>query len=411
MREKRIPELDGFRVLMVGIVAWYHFWQQSWLTPYLFSYSLDYVLRAGYMCVDGTILLSAFLLFLPYARTSILQTPLPAPRTFYRRRVMRILPSFYFTTFLMLFAVAIPYRMYSGAGQMLYDVFMHVVCLFTWDPRTYLGSPLGGASWTIAVEMQLYLLVPWLGRAAVKKPLAVMLGLCAVSAYFRGYCVYFMQDYAMVVNQPLSFLDVYALGMACAFGYVHMTEWLKDLNRKQKLWITVLSTLSFLLSAWLFLRVLRRQAASPSQTMIQSGQMIRRPVLALTMAGMMLSLPFCAFPIRKLFGNRVTAFLAGISMNFYLLHQNIAVQFRRWGVPYSPDPFPNQAGDRPWQYKYSMLILVSSLLAAILVTFLIEKPAAKGLERLFAGWDAGRKRKSERRQLSGKNEEDTKKTN
>ena len=79
-RGERIPELDGFRVLMVGIVAWFHFWQQSWLTPYIGSYSLDYLVRAGYMGVDGTILLSAFLLFLPYAKSSVEGAPLPSAR-------------------------------------------------------------------------------------------------------------------------------------------------------------------------------------------------------------------------------------------------------------------------------------------------------------------------------------------
>ena len=101
-RSERIPELDGFRVLMVGIVAWFHFWQQSWLTPHIGTYSLDYLVRAGYMCVDGTILLSAFLLFLPYARSRVEGRPLPSVRNFYRRRVMRIVPSYLFVTFLML---------------------------------------------------------------------------------------------------------------------------------------------------------------------------------------------------------------------------------------------------------------------------------------------------------------------
>ena len=71
-RRRHLPELDGMRVLMVFIVSWYHFWQQSWLTPSIGRYSLDYLLRAGYMPVDGTILLSGFLLFLPYARTMML---------------------------------------------------------------------------------------------------------------------------------------------------------------------------------------------------------------------------------------------------------------------------------------------------------------------------------------------------
>ena len=45
---RRIPELNGLRVLLVFIVSWYHFWQQSWLTPSIGRYSLDYLLRAGF---------------------------------------------------------------------------------------------------------------------------------------------------------------------------------------------------------------------------------------------------------------------------------------------------------------------------------------------------------------------------
>ena len=92
----KIPELNGLRVLLVFIVSWYHFWQQSWLTPSIGSYSLDYLLRAGYMPVDGTILLSGFLLFLPYARAMLLGEAVPNTKQFYQRRIMRIVPSYYF---------------------------------------------------------------------------------------------------------------------------------------------------------------------------------------------------------------------------------------------------------------------------------------------------------------------------
>ena len=74
---RRIPELDGLRVILVFIVSWYHFWQQSWLTPYAGRVSLDFLVRSGYMPVDGTILLSAFLLFLPYARAMFEGDPIP----------------------------------------------------------------------------------------------------------------------------------------------------------------------------------------------------------------------------------------------------------------------------------------------------------------------------------------------
>ena len=401
---RRIPELDGFRVVMVGIVAWYHFWQQSWLTPYIFSYSLDYLLRAGYMAVDGTILLSAFLLFLPYVRSALEEAEVPDTRNFFRRRVMRIMPSYLFTTFLMLFAVALPYGLYADAGTLVYDVVMHVFCISNWDVRTYLGTQLGGSSWTIAVEMQLYLLVPFLGRMLKKNPMAVFFALCAISAYFRGYCVYTMHEYGMVVNQPLSFLDVYALGMACAFGYVRLERAMKTMSGRQKKVLALASTVFFVLSVWLLLQVIRSQARSGDMAAIQSGQMIRRPALAAAMSGMLLSLPFCLRPVRWVFGNPVMHFLSGISMNFYLLHQNIAVQLRRWQIPFSEYAYPNQQGDRPWQFRYMLLVTFSSLLAAILVTYAVEKPAAAGLRRLFAAMD---RRRDEKRRRAGKKETKT----
>ena len=111
---RRIPELDGLRVMLVFIVSWYHIWQQSWLTPRVGRVSLDFLVRSGYMPVDGTILLSAFLLFLPYARSMLEGAPIPDRREFYRKRVMRVVPSFYFITLVMLFCVAIPWHLYAN---------------------------------------------------------------------------------------------------------------------------------------------------------------------------------------------------------------------------------------------------------------------------------------------------------
>ena len=74
--------LDGVRVLCVLAVALFHVWQQSWLTPSLpFGLGrLDVVVRSGYIFVDGLILLSGFLLFLPYARQKVEGGVLPSAR-------------------------------------------------------------------------------------------------------------------------------------------------------------------------------------------------------------------------------------------------------------------------------------------------------------------------------------------
>ena len=86
-KRQRIPELDGLRVLMIFIVSWFHIWQQSWLSPVIGSVNLDYLVRSGYVWVDGTVLLSSFLLFLPYAKAMRRRLPAPDTREFYYRRV------------------------------------------------------------------------------------------------------------------------------------------------------------------------------------------------------------------------------------------------------------------------------------------------------------------------------------
>lgn len=384
---RRIPELDGLRVLLVFVVAWYHFWQQSWLTPAIGSYSLDYLVRAGYMPVDGTILLSGFLLFLPYARSMLMAEPIPDRRWFYRRRVMRIVPSFYFITLVMLLFVALPWGLYHSPKNLVKDVFMHFTFTFTFDPYTYISTPIGVASWTLAIEMQAYLLFPFIARWAMRKPAATMLGMTALSWLWRGWCLWAFTDYGMVVNQLPSFLDVYALGMATALLYVKLTQlWQKA--KRPILW-ELLATAAVVACLLLLEKLLRAQAYYNGN--IQAGQMIHRFPLASLLAALALCLPFTVLPLRKLMGNRVMTFLAGISMNYYLIHQNLAVHLKRLKIPYSEFDLPNQARDLPWQQQYTFLCFGISFVLAVLVTYLIEKPGAKLLKRLFEKGDQRRK--------------------
>ena len=385
----RIPELNGLRVLLVFIVSWYHFWQQSWLTPSIGAYSLDFLVRAGYVPVDGTILLSGFLLFLPHARAMLLGESVPDLRTFYQKRVMRIVPSYYFVTLLMLFAVALPYNLYWRESDMWRDVVMHLTFTQTFNYSTYIAIPIGVASWTIAIEMQAYLIFPLLAKSARKNPAGTFGFMMAAALGFRCWCLWSMTDYNMVVNQLPNFLDVYAMGMGAALLYVKLTTlWPKD-NRSQSLW-RLLATCLLILALWGLVQTLRAQAGSPPSA-LQSGQMVRRPLFALLLGMVTLSLPFAVRPVRFLMGNRLMGFLAMVSMNYYLLHQNIAV-FLKQRIQFPPAvnyPYPNMAPggpEQPWADQYTTLCFGVSLLLAIAVTFLIEKPCAwllgKGFKKL-----------------------------
>ncbi len=397
----QIPELNGLRVLLVFIVSWYHFWQQSWLTPHIGGYSLDFLVRAGYVPVDGTILLSGFLLFLPHARAMLLGESVPDTRLFYQRRVMRIVPSYFFVTLVMLFAVAIPYGLYWQRSDMWKDVLMHLTFTQTFDYATYISTPIGVASWTIAIEMQAYLIFPLLARCARKNPLATFSAMAAVALGFRGWCLWKLTDFNMVVNQLINFLDVYALGMGAALLYVKLTT-LWPQERRRQLPLSTAATLLIGLAAWGLVVLLKAQAGSP-QSALQAGQMMRRPAFALLLAAVAVSLPFALRPVRFLFGNRLMGFLALVSMNYYLFHQNIAV-YLKYRVQYPPAehyPTPNTlAGgpEQPWADQYTALCFGLSLLTAIAVTFLVEKPCAwllgKAFRKLNAALDARKARKS-----------------
>ena len=409
---RHIPELNGLRVLLVFIVSWYHFWQQSWLTPHIGSYSLDFLVRAGYVPVDGTILLSGFLLFLPHARAMLLGEAVPQVRAFYEKRVMRIVPSYYFVTLVMLFAVAIPYELYWQRSDMWNDVIRHLTFTQTFDYSAYIATPIGVASWTIAIEMQAYLIFPLLARWARRNPLATFGFMIAAALGFRSWCLWTMTEFNMVVNQLINFLDVYAIGMAAALCYVRLTMlWPRD-RRLQLLW-SAAATLVILLSFYGLTLALKAQAGTP-QSALQAGQMMRRPLFALLLAALTLALPFALRPVRFLFGNRLMGLLAMVSMNYYLFHQNIAV-YLKTRVQFPPAqhyPTPNMAPggpEQPWADQYMALCFGLSLLTAVAVTFLVEKPCAwllgKGFARLNRAMDerrAARAAKAEAAAESGK---------
>ena len=82
--------------------------------------------------------------------------------------------------------------------------------------------------------------------------------------------------------------------------------------------------------------------------------------------------------MRRLCSNRAVRFLSGLSFNFYIWHQWLAVKLKQWRVPpYLAEADPNQAGEMPWQLHYTLLCFAAALILAALITFLVEKPCAR----------------------------------
>lgn len=375
-----IPALDGIRVFMVFSVAAFHFWQQSWLTPafVIFGkvYSLDYFLRSAYLWVDGLLLLSGFLLYLPYVQAAEGgKKPLPVI-TFYKRRMVRILPSYILCLLIMLFFEALPGRAYPSISALFADLFAHLTFTHNLFPETYLRTPLNGALWTLAVEMQFYLIFPFLARSFRKQPILTYTLMTLAAFLFRAYALT-LPDKQMYFNQMPAFLDVYANGFVAASCYAAISR-----KMKEDTWLRIFMTACAACAFSMVLYLCQMQAAESSIQQIQNGQMLRRFPLSVLLSLMIIGVSLGLGGIRLLLGNKITRRLSEISYNFYIWHQVFSIWLKKWGVPASAVANPHMEGDRVWQIRYVILCFLGATLLATLTTYAVERPMARRLNHL-----------------------------
>lgn len=380
-----IGVLYGFRALMVLFVLNYHLWQQSWISQSVILFyrriGFDFWTRSSYLFVDGMILLSGFLLYLPYARAKQENTPCPSTRRFYFNRIVRIMPSYLFAVFMALFFIAIPQNLYRSAGDLAGDVAAHLTFTFLFWPETYIHTPLNVALWTIAVEMQFYLIFPLLAKAMKRRPAVTAIIMMLLAWTYRWCVARFGQETNMLINQMPSFLDVYAIGMLGAIGYCRMQRWMKRARRYEQIIVYALSIAVFAAGAHALVSILKAQstASLESYRALHLSQMSMRLPLTITLGLMMFSAAHWPRLLQKLLDNRLMRFLSTISMNLYIWHQVLAVQMR---IAWFPDTNLLHT-DLQLQSAYTVLCVSVALLAAMAVTFGLEQPVSRRLNRHF----------------------------
>lgn len=386
-----IGVLYGFRALMVLFVTNYHIWQQSWLAQSLTIFGkridFDFFTRSSFMFVDGLMLLSGFLLYLPYAGARLRGGELPDTRTFYRKRVARILPSYYFAVLAALFLIALPQGLYATPRAMWTDVLTHLTLTFTFTPATYIATPLGGALWTLAIEAQFYLIFPLLARRKSLLPTALCMSVCGIA--YRVAVYRYVPDTSAWINQMPAFLDVYALGMLGAAGYCRLKDALESGSAGARRAIEAASVIVLALSVWCLTLILREQSSSGigGHAALRLSQLALRLPLALTLLAAMLSAAFMPAIFRKLLDNRLMRYISAISLNLYICHQTLSVQMRGAWFTDTLHSDVNQ------QSAYTLLCFCASLVLAAALTFGIEKPCSRLLNTLYVKLE--RKRSNE----------------
>ena len=373
-RSDRADAADFLRVFCVGFIGWYHIWQQSWLNPDLHIGRLVFrfypLVSCGYMFVDLMLLLSGFLLMLGFLNGRDRR-----PSDFYRSRAARILPSYWLGIAVMLFAALWPQNLYASSSELWGDLLPHLTFTHNFFYGSYLFTKLNGVLWTLAVEVQFYLLFPWLARAFEKKPILTYLAMTVFSLLVRLRLCLWDQDVSLYFNRLGAMLDVYANGMMAAVLYLRLDK------KPERVWRAWLSTALTVFSCIGIYCILNRQMYADGMTALRRGQMTWRFLLSLLGGSFLVCGSRSIRLMRSLFSNRLTRFLSGLSFNFYIWHQFLALQLKKWHIPPYTGDAPNMEGQMPWQRRYTALCFLAALLTAVLVTYLVEKPCARLIKK------------------------------
>ena len=373
---RRVDTCDGVRALAIMIVVWYHIWQQSWLYPtiQLFgkSISFDPLVRSGYIWVDIMILISGFCLYLPWARLAQGEKG-QSPLAFYRRRLIRIHPS-YLLTLAIMFGVALATDAYgNNRAFMAADLATHLTYTQMFTYNTYYATKLGGALWTLALEMQLYALFPLFARAFKRSPLITLTAMTGFSLAVRAYIASRYPDVSLYFNQLPAYLDTFALGMAAAAVHVRLSR------TPHNAWTRILCSLLSVAAVCLLWNVVRAQAGCATTEAIRLGQMNRRMAMGLLGAVLLTASANAGWLVRHIFANPLTRFISAISLHLYIWHQTIAVWLLKSRLIPSAFENPNYSGDTVWQGWFTLACFAIPIAAATLLTYGFERPVARRL--------------------------------
>lgn len=223
--KNRWPELDGLRGAAILMVMLLHYLPQSRTHEGDFGllYKFAQLFRLGWSGVDLFFVLSGFLI------GGILLDVKSSPayfRTFYIRRIHRILPIYYL--WILLYAgtgYSImrwgPYADAAGLGPLRVGVyFLFLQNIVSLAPMSYFAQCFVLPTWSLAVEEQFYLVSPLVIRFLTPQRLARALLACVIGAPILRYLVFRLPAGANLANVLMPCrADALAMGMLAALAW------------------------------------------------------------------------------------------------------------------------------------------------------------------------------------------------
>jgi peptidoglycan/LPS O-acetylase OafA/YrhL len=361
----RLGALDGMRGVAVLLVLWYHIWEISWQpapVPWL-----QWIPETGFIGVHLFFFLSGFVITYPFVRAQVANEPQPRWEHFAWRRFVKIVPS-YVISIAVAYAVGYAATVRAGATP-TQEIVTHLLFIHTWWQSTY-GS-INGVLWTLAVEVEFYLVFPVAWWCFRREPLFTFGGMVLIAELWRlhaAHCCFNDLMPLLAENLP-GYLDIFACGMLGAWLFVHYGRRVRDSR-----W-TFAAPLLAIAGLALLCNLLIGMFDSRYEPQWEVAlQITMRPLYGLSFVAIALGSLAAPRAWQVLLANPPLAFLATISYNLYLYHQMVArLMVDAHVPPYHGDPHY----DLTWQPRYMALAFVVTIAQAALVTYLIERPLLK----------------------------------
>ncbi|GAA3241381.1 acyltransferase family protein [Nonomuraea helvata] len=306
-------------------------------------------------------LLSGLLLYRPWARAVIENTPRPKPLLYLWRRVLRVMPVYWLVVVPALWAWSSP----DWLGWVKW-----MLLLQNYFPGEQAAEGLY-QMWTLPIEMAFYVVLPvlaWLlhkwARRGGNPPVRLLAGI-GVLPVISVVTVIVTREFGQA--QLALLLPYHLVFFACGMAMAVLSVWIGHSRVIDAL------TPQLLVLALLLYAVLSTALAGPrTLTLPTLWESLLRISLEAAVA-MLLVAPFALAPRgdslrHRLVGNPVTAYLGRISYSFFLWHAPlITLQLKLTGAP----PF---GGDFP---SVAVVSFLGTLLLSVGSYHLIEVPALK----------------------------------